>query len=54
MVEDLTQETLLKAFRGRGALREAARIEAWVYGIAHHTLVDHYRHRPPSTTPGGP
>lgn len=30
VVEDLTQETLLKAFRGRGALREAARIEAWV------------------------
>jgi RNA polymerase sigma-70 factor, ECF subfamily len=50
VVEDLTQETLLKAFRGRAALREAARIEAWVYGIAHHTLVDHYRHRPPSTT----
>ncbi len=44
--EDLAQEVLLKAFRGRDALRDAARLEAWLYRIAHGTVMDHYRHRP--------
>ena len=42
-VEDLTQETLLRAFRGRDTLREAARMRAWVFGIAHRIVADYYR-----------
>ncbi len=51
-VEDLTQETLLKAFRGRATLREQTRLEGWVYGIARRTLIDHYRRRPAVTVNG--
>ena len=43
--EDLTQETFLAAV---AELRRGRRIEApipWVYGIARHKLVDHYRRR---------
>jgi RNA polymerase sigma-70 factor (ECF subfamily) len=51
-VEDLTQETLLKAFRARATLREQTRIEGWIYGIARRTLVDHYRRRRPVAVSG--
>jgi RNA polymerase sigma-70 factor (ECF subfamily) len=44
--EDLAQEALLKAFRGRAALRDETRLEAWLYRIAHGTVMDHYRRRP--------
>ncbi len=45
IAEDLTQETLLKALRARCTLRDETRVEAWVYGIAQRTLVDHYRRK---------
>src|SRR4051794_16075076 len=35
--DDLTQETLLKVYRSRGALRDDQRIEAWLYRIARTT-----------------
>jgi len=41
--EDLTQETFLAAV---GELREGRRVNApipWIYGIARHKLLDHYR-----------
>lgn len=41
--DDLTQETLLKVFRSREALRDGQRLEAWVYRIARTTLIDHFR-----------
>jgi RNA polymerase sigma-70 factor (ECF subfamily) len=43
VAEDLTQETFLAAVR---ELRRGRRVEAaipWVYGIARHKLIDHYR-----------
>jgi RNA polymerase sigma-70 factor, ECF subfamily len=43
LAEDLTQETFLAAV---GELRKGRCIEApipWVYGIARHKLIDHYR-----------
>ena len=40
--DDLTQETLLKVFRSRAALRDGQRIEAWLYRIARTTLIDFY------------
>ena len=46
-VEDLTQETLLKALRSRDNLRDFHRIETWIYRIAHCTAVDFYRRRRP-------
>ncbi|HMJ07037.1 MAG TPA: sigma-70 family RNA polymerase sigma factor [Chthoniobacterales bacterium] len=44
--EDLAQEILLKAFRGRAALRDETRLVAWLYRIAHGTVMDHYRRKP--------
>jgi RNA polymerase sigma-70 factor (ECF subfamily) len=46
--DDLTQETLLKVYRSRAALRDGQRLEAWVYRIARTTLVDFYRRQRPS------
>src|SRR5215212_3803722 len=41
--EDLAQETLLKAYRCRAALRDQGRVEPWLYRIAHGALADYYR-----------
>ena len=41
--DDVTQETLLKVYRSRAALRDGQRLEAWVYRIARRTIVDHHR-----------
>jgi RNA polymerase sigma-70 factor, ECF subfamily len=45
--DDLAQETMLKVFRSRAALRDNQRVEAWLYRIARRTLVDFYRRRRP-------
>lgn len=45
--DDLAQETMLKVFRSREALRDGQRIEAWLYRIARTTLVDYYRRQRP-------
>jgi RNA polymerase sigma-70 factor (ECF subfamily) len=45
--DDLTQETLLKVFRWREALRDGQRLEAWLYRIARTTLIDFYRRQRP-------
>jgi RNA polymerase sigma-70 factor, ECF subfamily len=45
--DDLTQETLLKVYRSRTALRDGQRLEAWLYRIARTTLIDHYRRQRP-------
>lgn len=41
--EDLTQETFLRAYHRRDSLREAAARTAWLYRIATHTCLDHFR-----------
>jgi RNA polymerase sigma-70 factor (ECF subfamily) len=46
--DDLTQETLLKVYRSREALRDGTRLEAWLYRVARSTLIDHYRRRKPT------
>jgi len=46
--DDLAQETLLKVYRSRAALRDGARLEAWVFRVARTTLIDHYRRRKPT------
>lgn len=45
--DDLTQETLLKVFRSRDALRDGQRLEAWLYRIARTTIIDYYRRSRP-------
>ena len=43
VAEDLTQETYLAFVRDVRAEREIASASAWLFGIARHKLVDHYR-----------
>jgi RNA polymerase sigma-70 factor (ECF subfamily) len=46
--DDLTQDTLLKVYRSRLALRDDTRLEAWLYRVARTTLIDHYRRQRPT------
>jgi RNA polymerase sigma-70 factor (ECF subfamily) len=46
--DDLTQETLLKVYRSREALRDGTRLEAWLYRVARSTLIVFYRRRRPT------
>ncbi len=46
--DDVTQETLLKVFRSRAALRDGQRLEAWLYRIARTTLIDFHRRAKPT------
>jgi RNA polymerase sigma-70 factor, ECF subfamily len=48
--DDLTQETLLKVYRSRSALRDEQRLEAWIYRIARTTVADHFRRTRPTDT----
>lgn len=43
--EDLTQETLLRAFQQQNNLRDAASLEGWIYRIATHASLDRLRQR---------
>ncbi len=43
IAEDLTQETVLAAVRAESRPAEDVPLMAWLYGIARHKLVDHYR-----------
>lgn len=46
--DDVTQETMLKVFRSRAALRDGQRLEAWLYRIARTTLIDFHRRTKPT------
>jgi DNA-directed RNA polymerase specialized sigma24 family protein len=41
--EDLVQDTLTEAFLHVSSLRDATRLEPWVFRIAHHKCVDFIR-----------
>jgi RNA polymerase sigma-70 factor, ECF subfamily len=43
VAEDLTQETVLAAVRASNRPPPGTPVMAWLYGIARHKLVDHYR-----------
>lgn len=43
--DDLAQEVWLRALRAIARLRDGARIRAWLFGIAHHVVMDHFRLR---------
>ena len=44
-VDDLGQETFLRAFRVLPSLREPAKFSSWLLGIANHVCVDWHRSR---------
>lgn len=48
--EDLTQETFLRAFRHREALRDPLAVRGWLYRIATHACLDRLRQRRPTVS----
>jgi RNA polymerase sigma-70 factor (ECF subfamily) len=44
--DDVAQEALLRLYRGAEALRDEQALQAWMYRIAEHAIVDHYRRVP--------
>jgi RNA polymerase sigma-70 factor (ECF subfamily) len=53
-VDDVTQETLLRLFRGAPKLRDESALEGWMYRIARSAIVDHYRRRAVRPEPVNP
>jgi RNA polymerase sigma-70 factor (ECF subfamily) len=52
--EDLVQETLLRAWRGRHTFEGRASLRAWLYGIATNACLDQLgKHQRPQPTPDG-
>jgi RNA polymerase sigma-70 factor (ECF subfamily) len=52
--DDITQDTLLRLYRGAPQLRDEQALEGWMYRIARSAIVDHYRRagvRPPPIAP---
>lgn len=43
VAEDLVQETVLAACRSATSFSDDTPVMAWLYGIARHKLIDHYR-----------
>src|SRR5688572_6008041 len=43
--DDLAQDVLLRVVENRRSLRDAERIQSWVYQIARNALIDFYRRR---------
>ena len=39
--DDIAQESLIKAYLSSGSYREEGKFTAWLYKIAHHTVLDH-------------
>jgi len=42
-VDDILQEVFERMHRGIGSLKDPQRVLSWVYQIARHAIVDHYR-----------
>ncbi|MBW1982170.1 MAG: sigma-70 family RNA polymerase sigma factor [Deltaproteobacteria bacterium] len=43
LAEDMVQETLLAAFRGRETFKGHSTLRTWLFGILKHKIVDHIR-----------
>ena len=52
--DDVAQEALLRLYRGADSLRDEQALPAWMYRIAEHAIVDHYRRGPPRPGTAGP
>lgn len=51
--EDLTQDTFLRAYRGRESLRDPNAVRGWLYRIATHVCLDRLRQRVPQVSIDG-
>ena len=49
LAEDLTQETLIKAYRAIATFDRSRRFSSWLFKIAHNTAIDHLRKKSPPT-----
>lgn len=49
--EDLTEQVFLKGWENINGFRVEAPFQAWLYRIAHNTVVDHYRKRRVASEP---
>ena len=43
--DDLAQEVWIKVLRGIAGLRQGVKLKPWLFGIAHHVMMDHLRLR---------
>jgi RNA polymerase sigma factor (sigma-70 family) len=43
--DDLAQDVWIRVVRGIAGLRDGARLKPWLFGIAHHVMMDHLRLR---------
>ena len=48
--EDLTQDTFLRAYRGRDSLRDPEAVRGWLYRIATYACLDRLRQRRPQVS----
>lgn len=44
-VQDVLQDVFAKIHAGLGSLREGEKLEAWLFQVARHALLDHFRRR---------
>ena len=44
-VEDVLQEVFAKIHAGLGRLNESEKLEAWLFQVARHAVLDHFRRR---------
>lgn len=45
VADDVAQEVWIRALRGIARLRDGARLRAWLFGVAHHVVMDRLRGR---------
>jgi RNA polymerase sigma-70 factor, ECF subfamily len=46
--EDIVHDVLVKAYARRDTLKNAEKVDAWLYQMTRHAIVDHYRAKRPS------
>lgn len=46
--DDILQDVFVKAWTRSDTLRDNSKIEAWLYQIARHAIIDHHRRRKPA------
>jgi RNA polymerase sigma-70 factor (ECF subfamily) len=43
--QDILQQVFIRIHANMGALRDRGKLESWIYQIARHAIIDHYRSR---------
>ncbi|USD67771.1 sigma-70 family RNA polymerase sigma factor [Vibrio sp. SCSIO 43136] len=47
-VDDVLQEVLIKTYQNLDQLKDSAKLKSWLFQIANHALMDHFRNQKPS------